>query len=208
MNSNERKKVNEPGMDTEKWHKRTKRLIHSTQSIFNYIRSHPVPPTIKKICRIITRLLFEYKIQFPETDRGPVSADRFSVANTLFLHFICPFLVNPKAVEREIASKWPSFTFVFHKRKVNITAKVELKNARRSLILYAKLFQALANDNLFENPAMAQCSQFVIENRLNFDKFAKRVATVTSFTHFRKARTDCLLQAQGNQTQTQTCIYH
>ena|SRR3990167_860299 len=125
MNSNERKKVNEPGMDTEKWHKRTKRLIHSTQSIFNYIRSHPVPPTIKKICRIITRLLFEYKIQFPETDRGPVSADRFSVANTLFLHFICPFLVNPKAVEREIASKKPSFCISQKESEYNSKSRIE-----------------------------------------------------------------------------------
>ena len=55
-----------------------------------------------------------------------------------------------------------------------------LKNARRTLILCAKLFQALANDNVFDSPAMAACSTFIIDNRDKFDQFTSKVLQVNS----------------------------
>jgi len=129
--------------------KRTKKLLMSAEKVFKGLMKSPIPSSISNLCIVLARTLQETGVELPET-QIPTGDDKyayFAVSNTIFLHFICPFLANPP--EELLAHK----------------------NARRTLVMFAKLFQALANACTFDVDWMAGCNNFLIQMRPQYEKF-------------------------------------
>ena len=76
--------------------KRVHSLLSAAKHVFDSIIKTPIPDSICQLCKTISRVLKENKIPLPPiaVSKGGDPYDSFTVSNTFFLHFLCPFLVT------------------------------------------------------------------------------------------------------------------
>ena len=135
--------------------KRAKTLLDEAGRVIKGIFEAQFPSSLSHIAAAVSGALIETpNIVLPgsELRKGEKAFEYFAVSNTLVLHFICPFLANPPP-------EWLK----------------DKRYARRTLLMIAKILQALANGSTFDVDWMQPCNSFLIAQREAFESFCSHI---------------------------------